>query len=305
VAREPTRERLAGQLMLALYRSGRQADALAAYRAARSSLVEELGLEPGPELKRLEAAVLAHDPALDLPPQVIPQPATRIPGPRRRRTRPTLAGAAVLVAGTVIATLALAGGTTGPKRLIAADGAGALDPVTGQVAASVAVGSAPAGVAAGAGSIWVTNGADGTVTRIDPNGPHVEQILAVGSSPAGVAYGAGAVWVANALDGTLSRVDPARNAVASTVPVGDAPAGVAAGASGVWVADEGTGELVAVDPGTGTVRHRYAVGAAPAAVTLLGARPLGSRRRPGGPGTPRRNAARPVLRLQNTRSSRL
>ena len=69
VARHRTRERLVGQLMLALYRSERQADALAAYRAARRSLVEDLGLEPGPELRRLEAAVLAQDPALDLPPK--------------------------------------------------------------------------------------------------------------------------------------------------------------------------------------------------------------------------------------------
>ena len=63
----PLRERLRGQLMLALYRSGRQAEALAAYRDARRALVDELGLEPGPELRKLERAILAHDPALAAP----------------------------------------------------------------------------------------------------------------------------------------------------------------------------------------------------------------------------------------------
>jgi predicted ATPase/DNA-binding SARP family transcriptional activator len=66
VRAHPLRERLASQLMLALYRSGRQADALAAYRDARATLVEELGLEPGEELKVLERRILAHDPGLDL-----------------------------------------------------------------------------------------------------------------------------------------------------------------------------------------------------------------------------------------------
>jgi class 3 adenylate cyclase/tetratricopeptide (TPR) repeat protein len=66
--RYPTRERLVGQLMLALYRCGRQAEALDAYQAARGSLVEHLGLEPGPELRRVQAAVLAHDAALGLAP---------------------------------------------------------------------------------------------------------------------------------------------------------------------------------------------------------------------------------------------
>src|SRR5690242_9619168 len=61
----PMRERLHGQLMLALYRCGRQADALAAYRRARDLLAGDLGIDPGEPLQRLHAAVLAHDPALD------------------------------------------------------------------------------------------------------------------------------------------------------------------------------------------------------------------------------------------------
>src|SRR4051794_8994622 len=68
------RERLHAQLMLALYRSGRQADALEAYRRARHALIEDLGLDPSPELKRLEAAILAQDPALELGAPA-PQPA--------------------------------------------------------------------------------------------------------------------------------------------------------------------------------------------------------------------------------------
>ncbi|MDX6677185.1 MAG: hypothetical protein QOE31_1237 [Solirubrobacteraceae bacterium] len=77
VSEHPTRERLAGQLMLALYRCGRQSEALEAYGAARRVLVEEMGVEPGPQLRDLHAAILRQDVALEaqtaeaeLPPQL-------------------------------------------------------------------------------------------------------------------------------------------------------------------------------------------------------------------------------------------
>jgi predicted ATPase/DNA-binding SARP family transcriptional activator len=80
IAERPHRERLRGQLMLALYRSGRQAEALEAYRAARATL-DELGLEPGAPLKRLERQVLAQDASLDHARSLTPAPALPVPGP--------------------------------------------------------------------------------------------------------------------------------------------------------------------------------------------------------------------------------
>jgi DNA-binding SARP family transcriptional activator len=77
-SRYPLHEGLRGQLILSLYRSGRQAEALAAYRRAREALADELGIDPGRELQDLEAAVLAHDPHLDWtpPPMSTPPVAT-------------------------------------------------------------------------------------------------------------------------------------------------------------------------------------------------------------------------------------
>jgi DNA-binding SARP family transcriptional activator len=67
VADAPLRERRWGQLMLALYRAGRQGEALGAYQRARTLLADELGVDPGPDLRRLEAAIVAQDTALEIP----------------------------------------------------------------------------------------------------------------------------------------------------------------------------------------------------------------------------------------------
>jgi DNA-binding SARP family transcriptional activator len=73
VAEHPLRERLRCQLMLALYRSGRQAEALASFQAARGRLVDDLGIEPGPALRQLELAILRQDPSLDLAGTDVPE----------------------------------------------------------------------------------------------------------------------------------------------------------------------------------------------------------------------------------------
>jgi DNA-binding SARP family transcriptional activator len=89
VGEHPFRERLRAQLMLALYRAGRQVDALEAYRAARITLADDLGIEPGPDLRRLETAILQHDPSLDRP---LSRPdASDQPHPEVRKTVTALA----------------------------------------------------------------------------------------------------------------------------------------------------------------------------------------------------------------------
>jgi predicted ATPase/DNA-binding SARP family transcriptional activator len=92
VAEEPLRERLRSQLMLALYRCGRQGEALAAYADARRILVEELGIEPSPQLRDLERAILQQDPALEPPPSstVLAAPPSTVTGPPLREARKTV-----------------------------------------------------------------------------------------------------------------------------------------------------------------------------------------------------------------------
>jgi DNA-binding SARP family transcriptional activator len=111
LAAEPMRERPWAQLMLALYRSGRQAEALEAYRRAREALVEKLGIEPGKDLQAMHEAVLRQDPELDLDLTRIPATAPKSAAERTAETEtahPAEAGQAFVGRDRELAALGIA-----------------------------------------------------------------------------------------------------------------------------------------------------------------------------------------------------
>ena len=110
---EPLRERLHAQRMLALYRSGRQADALDAYRQARTALVEEIGVEPGPELRRLHDEILRQDPSLHRANEAVVEAAERVAA-----GRPALRAAEDELVGGVVAVQAARGSAHGAKDVV-------------------------------------------------------------------------------------------------------------------------------------------------------------------------------------------
>ncbi len=144
-----------------------------------------------------------------------------------------------------------------------------IDPGSRRVLGAIAVGNAPSAIAAGAGSIWVTNSSDGTVTRIDP-ATHLTKSIPVGNGPAAVAVNAAGAWVANAGDNLLVRVDTETNAVAGSTAVGDGPAAVLATPTALWVANGRDGTVVRLDPRSGKVSKKIRLGGTPTALASAG-----------------------------------
>jgi ABC-type transport system substrate-binding protein/DNA-binding SARP family transcriptional activator len=308
VALHPLDERLRGQLILALYRSGRQAEALEAYRETRETLVEQLGIEPSAPLQRLEHAILNHDPALEAPAGTARAPAT--PRRSRLRSRRWRAAAVVAAAGVVAVTGAAVWTSlaeSAPLRL-PPDSVGLIAVGHGTSLSKLPLRSSPVGLAIGnhslwlttnsgellhtdlehrgavpsvlstvgpgpvavsAGSVWVLEPDRGVVERIDSGTGRAVQAIRVGNGPSAIAPGLGAVWITNGIDGTLSRVDAATGKVGRPIPVGQEPDGVVVGGGSVWVSDA-AGAVLRVQPTDNQPIGRIAAGSAPGALAFGG-----------------------------------
>ena len=258
VAEHPLWERPRRQLMLALYRAGRQADALEVYRQTRALFANELGIEPSPDTQALERAILNHDPSL----AASQTSAHRVVA--RRGGRLLLAGGLLLVAAAATAALLVA--TRGSSRIssLAPDSIGVIDAASLRITTQLSLAGRPARLGADGGSVWVGGDEAGTLSAVDAANGSVSGVVATSGFPSDVAVGEGAVWVVDGESGLLAKVDPTYRSVARRVRVAPRnltydrsressdPTAVAAGLGSVWTTD-GSRWLTRLDPKTLTV----------------------------------------------------
>ena len=254
----PLRERLCAQLMLALYRSNRQAEALQAYRDAQLTLSSELGIDPSSSLQRLERAILNGDQSLEWHPRT---PVTSVPEPVVE-TKPRVAFiGAILVLVVVVALVAISREGSAPPSSVSPNAVGKIDASTAELQASIPTAGAGAGPLTWAdGSLWVANTISGTVARIDPATNRVSQSVPTEGAPTGLAAGEGAVWVLNGLDGEVRAIDPRTNRVTATIDIPEGSGGIAVGAGYVWVTNSLDVTVTKLDPVGGEVLETIRLG---------------------------------------------
>jgi YVTN family beta-propeller protein len=242
IREHPMRERPRAHLMLALYRSGRQVEALDAYQDARRTLTEELGVDPSPELRELEKQILRQDASLDF--VATPDPESRVAQPvaeprsqflARKGARWLVLAGLVLILGAAIAILVEVIGSSDNPVAVAPNSLGVIDASSDKVVAATPVGDTPTSVVVAHDAVWVLNSGEQTLSRIDPGSHSVLRTIPAGSSPSDVAVGAGSLWVANSAFG-LSRIDEDTGTLLDTIELPRAPNPLARGAPASWVA---------------------------------------------------------------------
>ena len=257
VSRNPYRERLVGQLMLALYRSGRQAEALAVYREMRRALNDELGLEPADELRDLERQILAHDRALAAPSE------TRLEDPQshqkgRAQRRGVLALVVVLLAvGMGIAAVGLGRSQARPELVASPSSVALIDPRTNRVIETIRVGDRPTRIVARGDAVWILHPDIRTLTLVSRAERKVLGTVGLGGAPSGLAVDRHGVWVTDALTGTITLIDPERYRVIGQIrtrqrrPPANDPGGalIAFGHGSIWFAT-GNSTVLRIDPTT-------------------------------------------------------
>jgi DNA-binding SARP family transcriptional activator/sugar lactone lactonase YvrE len=218
----PLHERFWALLMLALYRSGRQSEALRAYRNARTTLVEQVGVEPGKELRQLERAILAHEPALEYEAPMRPAASgSAADAPQRRLgVRVALASLALAVVMAIVVAVATRSRTPEALAALETDSIGIVDAATNTLVGSIALHTKPAAIAYGGGALWVVTERDATLLAIDPHDRHVKRTIGLGASPTALAIGGRYVWVLSASARTLFQFNGRTGQPVRTVSLG-------------------------------------------------------------------------------------